>query len=148
MLKDSAFSPQNNMAQANTNIVAHIEAPSEKQVLRERSAAQIKPKSYNSIQPSFEGNERQVKHESRLALMGLKDPQAVQKMNGGKIIDQMQWHTDLMTEDYATSQNEVKKVGMKARAHQMPLGGVLGERIAKSISIYETEPPTNKAKQA
>ena len=43
--------------------------------------------------------------------MGLKDPTAVQKLNGGKIIDQMQWHTDLMTGDYDTNGNELKKVG-------------------------------------
>jgi hypothetical protein len=43
--------------------------------------------------------------------MGLKDPEAARKMNGGKIIDQMQWHTDLMTADYATTgQNELHKV--------------------------------------
>ena len=119
----------------------------ERFVMRERSAATLKPKHYVQISAPYEANERLVKHESRLAQMGLKDPNAARKMNGGKIIDQMQWHTDLMDADYSAATNDLKKVSQKARAHQLPLGGVLGERIAKSISLYETEPVQVKAKQ-
>ena len=106
VLKDSAFSPTNR-AQSRIEQV-NVEAPQEKLVMRERSAANIKPKNYGRIAPAgFEGNERQIKHETRLEQMGLKDPTAVQKLNGGKIIDQMQWHTDLMTGDYDTNGNEL-----------------------------------------
>ena len=66
----------------------NIDEPQEKLVMRERSAANIKPKNYGRIAAvGFEGNERQIKHETRLEQMGLKDANAVQKMNGGKIID-------------------------------------------------------------
>ena len=64
----------------------------------------------------------------------------------------MQWHKELTNADYVPApkskvRTDLVNVSQQARAAQMPLGGMLGERIAKSLSLYESNPklPTKSA---
>ena len=71
-----------------------------------------------SIPPNA-GNPRQLQQEQRLEKMGLKNKELVRKMNGGKMIDQMQWHTDLRTNEadkINSGEHDFKKIPQKARA--------------------------------
>ena len=79
----------------------------------------------------------------RLELLGLdnKSP-AQQQLNSFKTIDQMQ-NRDLFVNVTVKSGLDQQLTNMttyqKQRAHHLPLGGMMGERIAKSMTFYNDQ---------
>ena len=80
---------------------------------------------------------------NRLEQLGLK---AGPNLNSGKNLDQMQPHIDYPNEFVRDSiapgqaKLDFKRISQH-RAQQLPLGGLLGERIAKSMSLYNSQQP-------
>ena len=111
-----------------------------------RSRSVLQDVSGRELQPLTIQGEKEQKHMSRLELLGLDHKASgttrLQMQTSGKMLDQIQPHRDMKRylnkgTEPGKAQFDFKRLSQH-RNQQLPLGGMLGERVSKSISLLDS----------